>query len=73
MSKLPVLSGDETVVAFCKAGFRKSRQRGSHMYLVKDGYPKALSVPLHRELAPGTLRALIRNSGLSVEEFTALI
>jgi len=48
------------------------RQRGSHMILVKEGHMATLSVPDHREVAKGTLRSLIRSSGLTVEEFADL-
>jgi hypothetical protein len=43
------------------------------MILVKDGHMATLSVPDHREVAKGTLRSLIRSSGLSVEEFLGLL
>jgi len=49
-----------------------ARQRGSHMILVQDGHMATLSVPDHREVAKGTLRSLIRSSGLTVEEFVFL-
>jgi predicted RNA binding protein YcfA (HicA-like mRNA interferase family) len=48
------------------------RQRGSHMVLIKEGHLATLSVPDHREVAKGTLRGLIRASGLTVEAFLAL-
>ncbi|MCL4180310.1 MAG: type II toxin-antitoxin system HicA family toxin [Verrucomicrobia bacterium] len=48
------------------------RERGSHMILAKDGHRATLFVPDHREIAKGTLRSLIRSSGLTVEEFVAL-
>ena len=48
------------------------RQRGSHMILVKAGHMATLSVPDHREVAKGTLRSLIRSSGLTVEACAAL-
>ncbi len=73
MVKLPVVSGAEAVKAFLRAGWRVDRQRGSHVVLLKAGHIASLSVPQHSELAPGTLRALIRAAGLSVEEFTALL
>jgi len=41
--------------------------------MVKPGFPETLSVPDHRQLRPGTLRALIRKAGLNVEEFLALL
>ena len=73
MTKLPVVSGSDAVRAFERAGWRQDRQRGSHVVLVRPAHIASLSVPQHRELAPGTLRALIRAAGMSVEEFTALL
>jgi predicted RNA binding protein YcfA (HicA-like mRNA interferase family) len=72
MAMLPTLSGREVVKAFAKDGWQMVRQRGSHMILVKEGHMATLSVPDHREVAKGTLRSLIRSSGLTVEEFAAL-
>ena len=69
MPSLPTLSGREVVTAFTKAGWQTARQRGSHMILVKPGHIATLSIPDHREVAKGTLRSLIRSSGLTVEEF----
>lgn len=66
---LPVISGERTVRAFLRAGWTRDRQVGSHVILVKPGHPAVLSVPLHREVAPGTLRALIRASEMSVQQF----
>ncbi|MBN8734099.1 MAG: type II toxin-antitoxin system HicA family toxin [Acidobacteria bacterium] len=66
---LPVISGERAVRAFLRAGWTRDRQVGSHVVLVKPGNPAALSIPLHRELAPGTLRALIRAAGMSVQRF----
>lgn len=73
MPKQPVVSGAEAVRAFQRAGWRVDRQRGSHVVLLKAGSVASLSVPQHPELAPGTLRALIRAAGMSVEEFAALL
>ena len=66
---LPVVSGDLAIRAFLRAGWNRDRQVGSHVILVKPNQSTVLSVPLHRELAPGTLRSLIRASGMSVPEF----
>jgi predicted RNA binding protein YcfA (HicA-like mRNA interferase family) len=66
---LPVVSGERAVKAFQKVGWIKDRQHGSHVVLIKPGHPASLSVPQHRELAPGTLRALIRAAGMSVQQF----
>lgn len=72
MPALPTLSGREVVRAFARGGWEMVRQRGSHMILVKEGHMVTLSVPDHREIAKGTLRSLIRASGLTVEEFVVL-
>ena len=73
MPSLPVLSGREAVRAFEKAGWEVSRQRGSHMILTREGHIASLSVPDHKEVARGTLRSLIRNSGMTVEAVTELL
>ncbi len=73
MPKLPVVSGANVVKVFERAGWRKDRQRGSHVVMLKAGEIASLSVPQHRELAPGTLRSLIRTAGMTVEEFVDLL
>ena len=70
---LPVISGERAVRAFFRAGWTRDRQVGSHVILVKPGHAAVLSVPLHREIAPGTLRALIRVSGMSVQQFQDIL
>lgn len=73
MARLPVLSGSEIVKAFQRAGWVVDRQRGSHVVMLKPDHIASLSVPQHKELAPGTLRSLIRSAGMSVEGFVALL
>ena len=73
MSSLPAISGERAVRTFQKAGWFKDRQHGSHVILIKPGHPASLSIPQHRELAPGTLRTLIRASGMSVDQFADLL
>ncbi len=74
MSKLPVVSGREAVKALRKVGYVEDHQRGSHMILRhKDPPHRRLTVPDHKELAKGTLRTLIREVGLTVEEFRGLL
>ncbi len=73
MAALPSLSGERAVRVFQKAGWVRDRQRGSHVILIKPGHAVSLSVPQHREVAPGTLRALIRAAGMPVDEFVALL
>lgn len=69
--RLPVVSGSEAVRTLGKAGFAEISQRGSHVKLRNAG--RTVIVRLHRELAPGTLRSILRQAGLSVDEFTALL
>ena len=72
--KLPVVSGNEAVKAFQKAGYEFDDQHGSHIILRHVNAPhRRLSVPNHKELAKGTLRALIREAGLTVDEFSTLL
>jgi predicted RNA binding protein YcfA (HicA-like mRNA interferase family) len=73
LPELPVLSGKEARKALERAGWTFRRQSESHMILTKLDSPVSLSVPDHRELAPGLLRKLIRLSGLSVQQFTDLL
>ena len=67
--KLPVLSGREVVKHFEWLGWEVARQKGSHIILVKEGHIITLSVPDHKEVARGTLRKLINQAGVTVEEF----
>ncbi len=73
MSKLPRVSGSEVVAALSKIGFYVRRQRGSHMILRRDEPFAQTTVPNHRELDSGTLRAILRQIGLSVDEFSGLL
>jgi predicted RNA binding protein YcfA (HicA-like mRNA interferase family) len=73
MATLPSISGERVVRVFQKAGWSKDRQHGSHVILIKQGNMASLSVPQHREVAPGTLRSLIRNSGMTVAQFMELL
>jgi len=54
-------------------GFSVRRQRGSHIVLRRDDPFAQLVVPNHKELDRGTLRAIIRQAGIGVEEFTGLL
>ncbi|MCY4560463.1 MAG: type II toxin-antitoxin system HicA family toxin [Chloroflexi bacterium] len=73
MNRLPQVSGQECVRALERIGFYERRQRGSHIILRRDEPFAQLVVPDHRELDAGTLRAIIRQSGLSVAEFRQLL
>jgi predicted RNA binding protein YcfA (HicA-like mRNA interferase family) len=73
VSKLPRVSGRECVRALEKAGFFIRRQEGSHIILRRSDPFAQLVVPDHKELDRGTLRAIIRQSGLTIEGFIALL
>ncbi len=74
MSKLPRVSGREVVRAFVRIGYEVDRQRGSHVVLRhRDPPHRRLVVPDHREVAKGTLRKLVREAGLTVDEFSELV
>jgi predicted RNA binding protein YcfA (HicA-like mRNA interferase family) len=73
MAQLPVVSGRQARRAFEKVGWVFDRQRGSHMILIKPGTSVNLSVPDHRELDRGLLRGLIRDAGMTVDEFVSLL
>ena len=70
--RLPVVAGADVIQALGRAGFDKISQRGSHVKLRNAGGRTAI-VPLHRELAPGTLRSVLRQAGLSTDEFVELL
>ena len=72
MSRLPVCSGADAVKAFRQLGYKVDHQTGSHIIL-RHTSQRRLTVPNHRELAKGTLRALIREAGLTKEQFTDLL
>ena len=72
MPKLPRVSGAEVIRALARMGFVQVRQRGSHVVLKRTdaGGVRGCVVPMHPELAPGTLRGLLKQAGVSVEDFT---
>jgi len=74
LTRLPALTGREVVKALRKIGYELDRQHGSHMILRQADPPfRRLVVPDHKELRRGTLRAIIRQAGLSVPEFLELL
>lgn len=68
---LPVVSGADVIKALVVAGFVEVSQRGSHRKL-RNGETTVI-VPMHKELAAGTLRSIIRQSGMPVDEFLAML
>jgi predicted RNA binding protein YcfA (HicA-like mRNA interferase family) len=72
MPHLKLCSGAEAVKKLKKAGWSVSRQKGSHVMMVKSGYLWTLSVPQHKELGQGLLRNILKQAELDVEEFNNL-
>ena len=73
MGRLNNISGAEAVKAFQKAGWHALGQVGSHLVMIKKGVRANLSIPQHKELSVGTLRALIRKSDMTVDDFLAFL
>lgn len=72
-SRLPVISGRDCVKALEKLGFYFKRQEGSHIILRKDNPFKQISIPNHKELDRGLLKSIIRQVGITVDEFKNLL
>jgi predicted RNA binding protein YcfA (HicA-like mRNA interferase family) len=73
LGKLSNISGKDAVKVFEKVGWAARGQVGSHRVLTKPEVRANLTVPMHAELAQGTLRELIKISGLTIDEFLALL
>ena len=78
MTRLPVLTGREIIKSLMSSGFQIRNQVGSHVHLIgidKDGNKRLVTVPDHgnKEIPTGTLLSIIRQSGLSRDEFVKLI
>ncbi len=74
MPKLPIISGLKIIKALTKLGYGIDHQTGSHVILRQNKEPyRRLTVPNHKEVAKGTLRAIIRQAGLTREEFMGLV
>jgi predicted RNA binding protein YcfA (HicA-like mRNA interferase family) len=69
VTKLPRVSGRDCIDALTRAGFLVKRQNASHVVLRRNDPFAQLVVPDHKELDRGTLRAILRQAGLSVDEF----
>ena len=67
MPRLPRISGHEAIRVLERLGFLQARQRGSHVIMRRGG--RGCAIPLHRELAIGTLHGALRQAGISPEEF----
>ena len=71
MPKPPLVSGKETVKALQRLGFVFIRQKGSHAILRREtaNGARGCVVPMHREIQPGTLRGILKQAGVDVQDF----
>ena len=72
MSKLPILSGEKLVKILYKLGYYIRDQKGSHIHL-RHPTKRPLTIPNHKEIARGTLRAILKDAGISPDEFLKLL
>ncbi|MEW6033434.1 MAG: type II toxin-antitoxin system HicA family toxin [Chloroflexota bacterium] len=72
MPELPVVSGDQCIAVLKRIGYRVARTKGSHVRMRCEGR-KPVTVPKHKELDRGTLRAILRTAGVSVDRFIELM
>lgn len=70
--RLPVVAGADVVRVLGRAGFAQISQRGSHVKL-RHADGRTAIVPLHRELAPGTLRSVLRQARISIDDLVQLL
>jgi predicted RNA binding protein YcfA (HicA-like mRNA interferase family) len=76
MPRLPAVNPEDCIKALEKAGFEASRQKGSHLQMRRNEPQPARTIPVPMSKKPlprGTLRSIIRQSGMTVEEFVALL
>jgi predicted RNA binding protein YcfA (HicA-like mRNA interferase family) len=74
VTRLPVVSGRDVVRALGHAGYITDRQKGSHIVLRREMPPhRRIVVPDHDPVAKGTLRAILRETGITVAEFATLL
>jgi predicted RNA binding protein YcfA (HicA-like mRNA interferase family) len=73
MTSLPQVSGRQCLAALTKKGFQFKRQNGSHMILRRDEPYAQVVVPDHKVLDRGTLRSILRQAGMTTEEFITLL
>ena len=71
MPKLPRISGAEVVRALRRLGFEQVRQSGSHVIMRRES--RGCVVPMHAEIKVGTLAGVLRQAGVSTEEFTSAL
>jgi predicted RNA binding protein YcfA (HicA-like mRNA interferase family) len=73
--KLPRATCEQLIRALRRAGFEEQRQRGSHLHLRRESDGKRITVPMHKGVTvpTGTLRAILRDANISIDEFHELL
>ena len=72
MVKIKLFSGKDVVRKLGKVGWIIARQKGSHVMMIKENYTYTLTIPQHRELGIGILRKIVKQAGITIEEFNKL-
>jgi predicted RNA binding protein YcfA (HicA-like mRNA interferase family) len=73
MAQLPTIHWRDAARAFGKVGWQHDRTHGDHYIMIRPNAPGLLSIPMHTPIKRGTLRRLIRDAGLTVDEFVAML
>lgn len=73
MTEIPQISADKCVTTLEKAGYRLLRQIANHIHMRRDNPFAQVAIPNHKPIKRGTLQSIIRQSGLSVDEFLELL
>ena len=68
-SKYPVLPPEKIIKTMKKFGFYKISQRGSHAKYINDGTKKVFIIPMHNEIAKGTLKSILEQADIELEQF----
>lgn len=73
--KLPVVSGRQLIRALQKFGYVEVRQKGSHVRMrnAADSQRQSVTIPLHDEIASGTLRRVLRDARVTIEELISAL
>ena len=75
MPKLPIVSGKDVIKSLSHLGYQHVRTKGSHAILNKQTEHGKITipVPLHKELAKGTLKSIMKQADLELEEFLKML
>jgi len=72
-SRYPILKPQDIIRALKKAGFKEVAQKGSHLKLKKENPTRNVIIPMHEEVTRWTLKSILEQAGISLEEFLELL